>query len=90
MSDLKKALQVLLYDLFESAVDMELEMDDDHWINYIVNVLIEKNGTLCPFKKYSSVHYCELTAEKCKDIGSKIDCGIEKETVWRHFMQISE
>lgn len=81
---------MLLYDQFETVTCLEVDAHDETYIDYIVSGLIEKNGLICPFKNYGSGYYCKLTTEKCKDVGLKIDCGIEKEKVWRHFMRIAD
>ena len=84
---LNKALYILLYDQFESAVDMDLDMDDERWVNYIVSALIEKNDAICPFKNYNCVRHCESSMEKCKD-GLLVTCDIEIESIWKKFMLI--
>ena len=84
---LNKALYVLLYDQFES-VDMDLEMDDKCWVDYIVSALIEKNDDICPFKNYDCVKSCESSMEECKD-GLLVTCDIEKENIWKKFMLIA-
>lgn len=83
---LRKALYVLLYDQFES-VDMELEMNDEYWVDYIVSALIEKNDIICPFKNYDCIKSCSSSTEKCKD-GLSVTCDIEKESIWKNFMLI--
>ncbi|MGI6550869.1 MAG: hypothetical protein ACOX4Q_12715 [Syntrophomonadales bacterium] len=84
---LNRALYILLYDQFQSAVDMDLEMYDEQWVDYIVSALIEKNDDICPFKNYDCVKKCESSMEKCKD-GLLITCDIEKESIWKKFMLI--
>lgn len=83
---LKKALYVLLYDQFDVASDLEdIDAPDETYIDYIISALIEKNEFICPFKNYSSSHYCKLGKE-CNDNDLEIDCGVEAEEVWKHFI----
>lgn len=84
---LKKALYILLYDQFESAVDMDLEMYDEQWVDYIVSALIEKNDDICPYKNYDCIKNCESSEEKCKD-GLLITCDSEQDSIWKKFMLI--
>lgn len=84
---LNRALYVLLYDQFESAVDMDLDMGNEDWVDYIVSALIEKNDAICPFKDYDCVESCESSTEKCKE-GLLVTCDIEIESIWKKFMLI--
>lgn len=90
MSNLKKALSTLLYDQFETVLDLEVDASDEAYIDSIILALIEKNESNCPFKIYGSTYSCKLTADKCKDIGFKVDCGNEEEKIWKHFMDIND
>lgn len=84
---LNRALYILLCDQFESTVDMDLEMYDEQWVDYIVYALIEKNDDICPFKNYDCVKHCESKMEKCND-GLLVTCDMEKESIWKKFMLI--
>lgn len=85
---LKKALYVLLYDQFEDvASDLEdIDAPDETYIDYIISALIEKNEFICPFKNYDSSHRCKL-GKKCNDNDLEINCEIEAEEVWKHFIE---
>lgn len=81
---LKKALFILLYDQYES-VDMEVEQSDEEYVNYIVDALIQANGSTCPFKNYDCIQRCKLNAAKCNE-GLLINCDNELEKIWKEFM----
>lgn len=87
MSNLKKALYVLLYDQFDSC-DLEVDNSDETYIDYIVNALIEKNKVICPFKNYDCTQNCGLCTEKCSGDELSIDCGKEPDKTWRDFIGI--
>ena len=87
MSNLKKALYVLLYDQSDSG-DLEVNSSDETYVDYIVNALIEKNGIVCPFKNYDCIQNCESCTGKCNEDELAIDCGEELDKVWRDFIGI--
>jgi len=84
MSDLKKALYVLLYDISDSG-DLEVRDSDEVYIRHIINALIEKNGKICPFKNYDCIGHCKENHVGCVE-GIEIDCNREKEDVWKDFI----
>lgn len=88
ISDLNKALAVLLYDQYDCP-DVDCEACEETFVEYIIYALIEKNEDICPFKNYSSECICKTNTEKCKE-GLKIDCGREVEGVWKEFIKIGE
>lgn len=88
ISNLNKALAVLLYDQYDCP-DVDCETDEEIFVEYIIHALIEKNEDICPFKNYSSECICKTSTEKCNE-GLKIDCGREAEGVWKEFIRIDE
>ncbi|WP_253197599.1 hypothetical protein [Clostridium algidicarnis] len=86
MSNLKKALYVLLYDQYDIP-DMDIKSDEETYIEYIIDILIQKNDNICPFKNYSCGEICNKSTEKCNR-GLYIDCNREKEDVWKEFIKI--
>lgn len=88
ISNLNKALAVLLYDQY-NCPDIEQGDDDETFVEHIIYALIEKNEDICPFKNYSAECICKTSTEKCNE-GLKIDCGREAEGVWKEFIRIEE
>ena len=88
ISDLNKALAVLLYDQYDCP-DVDYDSDEEFLIEYIIQALIEKNEDICPFKIYCSEGICKTSTEKCKE-GVKVDCGREFEGIWKEFIKIDE
>ncbi len=86
MSNLKKALYVLLYDQY-NIPDIDINCDEEDYINYIINVLIQKNGTTCPFKSYDCIGHCKVNHIGCVE-GLNIDCNREYEDIWQDFIGI--
>lgn len=82
---LKKALFVLLYDRFNSTTDMEIDMDDEEWVDYIVGALIEANGNICPYKNYDCIERCDCKTCECEN-GINITCDNNEEMIWKKFM----
>jgi hypothetical protein len=86
VSNLKKALFVLIYDQYD-APDLELDSSDDTYIDYTIGALIEANGDTCPFKNYDCIGHCKSNMIGCAD-GLKVDCKRELEDVWKEFIDI--
>ncbi|AHM56390.1 hypothetical protein EAL2_c10920 [Peptoclostridium acidaminophilum DSM 3953] len=87
VSDLKKALFVLLHDQYDMP-DIEIDSDDEDYIDCIISALVEKNGDICPFKNYDCVGRCEANGVGCI-CGLNIDCDREPEDVWSNFFKIA-
>lgn len=88
MNNLKKALYVLLYDQFDIP-DMEEDVRDSDYVNYIVSALIEKNENRCPFKCYDCIGKCKDNNIGCAE-GLKLDCSRESEEAWKDFIGIEQ
>lgn len=86
MNNLKKALYVLLYDQFDIP-DMNIEFNDETYIGYIIDVLIQKNDNTCPFKNYDCIGHCKVNNIACAD-GLNVDCNREPVDIWREFIGI--
>ncbi|WP_147564681.1 hypothetical protein [Clostridium tyrobutyricum] len=86
MSNLKKALYVLLYDQYDTG-DLEVRDSDETYINCIVNALIKKNGKICPFKSYDCIGHCKVNHIGCVE-GLNVDCDREYEDIWKDFIGI--
>lgn len=86
MSNLKKALYVLLYDQFNST-DLESDDSDETYIDYIIAALIEKNERVCPFKNYDCIGDCKVNQISCTE-ALNIDCNRETEDIWKDFIDI--
>lgn len=91
VSNLKKALFVLLYDQHDIP-DMELESCDDTYIEYIIAALIDKNEKICPFKNYDCIGNCKTNMIGCADgfAGITDGCNREIENVWEDFIGIEK
>lgn len=87
ISNLKKALYVLLYDQSDSG-DLNLRDSDETYIDYIINMLIEKNKSICPFKNYDCVCNCKVSSCKCNKDELIIDCEEDLDKIWRDFIGI--
>ena len=87
ISNLRKALAVLLYDQFDCP-DVEAVDCDEVMVEYIIDALIEKNKNICPFKNYSTELFCKAYKEECEK-GLTIDCGSDFELVWKEFIGIN-
>lgn len=87
MSNLKKALYVLLNDISDSA-DLEIRASDEIFVDYIINALIEKNEMTCPFKNYDCIGHCKANHIGCVE-GLDIDCNREREDIWKEFIGIN-
>lgn len=85
-SNLKKAIYVLLYDQFDIP-DMDVNCDEEAYIDYVIDALIQKNDNICPFKNYNCEGVCSKSIEECNQ-GIYIDCGRDKEKVWKEFIEI--
>lgn len=88
MSNLKRAMQALLFDQYDTG-DLECDDSDKRFIEVIIDGLVEKNDNRCPFKKYDCEHYC-FNTHKCNDSETEIDCGMVPETVWANFIDFEE
>ena len=88
ISNLSKALAVLLYDQFDCP-DVEAGECDDTFVEYIIYALIEKNGNVCPYKNYSSEHSCKYYKESCEE-GLYFDCEREPYDAWKDIIGIKE
>lgn len=88
ISNLSKAIATLLYDQYDCP-DVDYDSDEETFVEYITQVLIEKNEEICPFKYYSSEGVCKTSTEKCNH-GLRVDCGREYEGIWKEFMEIDE
>lgn len=86
VSNLRKALHVLLTDQYDS-VDLELRDDDETYTEHIVSALIQSNGNRCPFKNYDCIGHCKSNVVGCAD-GLDADCKREIEDVWKEFIGI--
>lgn len=86
VSDIKKALFTLLFDQYD-VVDMELDVEDDTYVDYILGALVEKNGERCPFKNYDCIGHCKTNMAGCAE-GLDVDCNRELEDVWREFIGV--
>ncbi|QUH22235.1 hypothetical protein HYG84_19955 (plasmid) [Alkaliphilus sp. B6464] len=86
ISNLSKALAVLLYDQYDCP-DVDCETDEETFVKYIIQALIEKNENVCPFKNYTCVGTCKTSVEKCEE-GIRIDCGRKVEGIWKEFIRI--
>ena len=84
ISDLKKAIYVLLYDLIDTY-NLALDDSDEDYIDRIITALIDKNENTCPYKNYSCVHHCKCKKPICED-GTELVCSRELEDVWREFI----
>lgn len=84
---LKKALFVLLYDRFSSTGDIDINMDDEEWVDSIVGALIESNKNICPYKNYDCMDRCEYNTCECQN-GININCDNDIEIIWKKFMII--
>lgn len=86
MSNLKKALYVLLYDQSDTG-DLEVRDSDETYVDHIVSALIQKNGVTCPFKNYDCIGHCKENHMGCV-VGLTIDCNREHEDIWKDFIGI--
>ncbi|MBX4266563.1 hypothetical protein [Clostridium estertheticum] len=86
MSNLKKALYVLLYDQSDSG-DLEVNDSDETYVDHIVNTLIQENGKVCPFKNYDCIGHCKVNLIGCAE-GLNIECNREHEDIWKDFIGI--
>lgn len=86
MSQLKKAIYVLLFDSIDTA-DLEVNSDDEYFIENIVELLIKNNGLTCPYKNYGLEMNCPNTVN-CKDGSCNIDCNQAAKKVWMDFIGI--
>lgn len=86
INKLYKALHVLFYDQSVSS-DLEVSEDEDEYVDYAVDLLIARNGDICPFKNYSCEPMCNTNTEKCLS-GLKCDCDREITDVWKEFIGI--
>lgn len=66
---------------------MEVRDSDETYIEHIVNMLIEKNGTTCPFKSYDCIGHCKVNNIGCAE-GLSIDCNRAYEDIWEDFIGI--
>ena len=87
VSNLKKAIFVLLYDQYDLP-DIELNDNDNAYVDYIIQALIEKNKVICPYKNYDFVENCKTCTENCNGNELSIDCGKDFEKVWEEFIGI--
>lgn len=85
-SNLKKAIYVLLYDQFDIP-DMDINCDEEAYIDYVIDALIQKNDNICPFKSYDCIGHCKVNHIGCAK-GLKFDCNREIEEAWREFIKI--
>ncbi len=85
-SNLKKAIYVLLYDQYDIP-DMDINCDEEAYIDYVIDALIQKNDNICPFKNYSCEGICNKSNKKCYE-GLDIDCNRDKEEVWKEFIKV--
>lgn len=85
-SNLKKAIYVLLYDQFDIP-DMDINCDEEAYVDYVIDVLIQKNDNICPFKNYDCIGHCKVNHIGCVE-GLNIDCNRDKEEVWKEFIKI--
>lgn len=83
---LKQAVFTLLYDLSDNP-DMDIDNDDNSFVEYIIDYLIDNNGETCPFKNYDSEFLCSNKGECGKD-RFNIDCNFKngKTKIWREFI----
>lgn len=88
MSNLKKALYVLLYDQFDTDIPEDCK-SDELFIDHIVYALIDKNGNKCPFKNYDCIGHCKKNRIGCES-GLNIDCNREQEDIWKDFIGIEK
>ena len=88
ISNLSKALVVLLYDQYDCQ-DLDCEADEESFVEYIIQALIEKNENICPFKNYDCVGVCKNSVEKCEE-RLRINCSREAEGIWKEFIRINE
>lgn len=87
MSDnLRKAIFALLYDSVDTG-GLEIDDDEEIFIEVILKLLIENNGLICPFKNYGSEISCP-NAKNCGGNRWNIDCNQETKKVWKDFMRI--
>ena len=87
MNNLKKALYVLLYDQYDIP-DMNIEFDDETYIGYIIDVLIQQNDNIWPFKNYNCEEICSKSIKECRN-GYIICCNRKKEDIWKEFIKIN-
>lgn len=88
-NNLKKAIFALLYDQY-NVPDLDLTDSDDSYVNYIVEILIEKNNTICPYKNYNCMEHCEANTVNCYLKSFNIDCTNNIEKIWRKFIGIED
>lgn len=85
VSELNKAIFTLLYDQYDCP-DMRITDSDETFVEYIAYALSKKNGYTCPFKNYDCQHICNEHTTNCDGDELTIDCGREREGVWREFI----
>ena len=88
ISNLNKALAVLLYDQYDCPEVEEGEYEEK-FVEYIVYGLIEKNGQVCPYKNYGCEEDCVKYKTSCKE-GLLFDCEREPVDIWKDFIGITE
>jgi len=90
MSDLKKALEFLLYDNIETNELDELDSDND-FIDLIIDMSIEQHSArcTCPYKNYDAVDLCSNNQSATCDDGklSSISCNDEIEIVFKRWYE---
>lgn len=88
MSKLKDAIYVLLYDSMDTA-DLEMNDDEEFYIEKIIELLVENNGLTCPYKNYGSEERCP-NIKNCGENSWDIDCNQETKKVWKDFIRIKD
>lgn len=80
--ELKKMLFVLLRELTDTY-DLEVDSDDEYFVESILQALTELEPETCPFKNYDCKELCSLS--KCKH-GTRASCDREMMGIWKEFI----